>query len=103
MPKVKITERDNTGSPQLNPITNVVYIPGKATEKTGAVLCSTPADLARIGEQYIGGDSTKPNKDYLKLVDDLSYRLAKRCLQLGMQVLYQGFPGTGNDNTWIND
>ena len=100
MPKCKITDRDNTGSPQLNPITNVVYIPGKATEKTGAVLCSTPADLARIGEQYIGGDSTKPNKDYLKLVDDLSYRLAKRCLQLGMQVLYQGFPGTGNDTTW---
>ena len=88
MPKVKITEIDNTGNLQLNPITNVVYIPGKASAKMSApVLCSTVNDLAKLKESQ-------------GLVLDLSYKLAYRCLQLGLQVLYQGFVGDSSETSW---
>ena len=88
MPKFKLTEIDNTGSIQLNPITNVVYIPGKANAKMDKPeLCSSVNDLTTLA-------STKG------LVDDLSYKLAKRCLQLGMQVLYQGFLASSSSITW---
>ena len=100
MPKVKITEIDNTGSLQLNPITNVVYIPGKSSSKTEPILCSSVNDLAKIGEPYLDAEETKTNPNYIGLVHDLSYYLAKRCLQLGMQVLYQGFLGNGSAMTW---
>lgn len=88
MPKVKITEIDNTGSLQLNPITNVVYIPGRATAKTEPLFCASASDLAEYA-------STKG------LENDLSYKLAKRCLQLGMQVLYQGFKGNSVTITYV--
>lgn len=79
MPKVKITETDNTGSPTLNPITNVVFIPGKAgTKMEEPVLLSSSNELSKAIAEH-------------GLVDDLSLKLAKRLIQLGMQVLYQGF------------
>lgn len=88
MPKFKLTEIDNTGSIQLNPITNVVYIPGKASAKMDRPeLCSSVNDLAKLASDK-------------GLVDDLSYKLAKRCLQLGMQVLYQGFLASSSEITW---
>lgn len=88
MPKVKITETDNTGSATLNPITNVVFIPGKAGTKM-----KEPVLLSSLNE--LSNAITKHG-----LVDDLSLKLAKRLIQLGMQVLYQGFEGNGDTITW---
>lgn len=88
MPKVKITETDNTGSATLNPITNVVFIPGKAGTKM-----EEPVPLSSLNE--LSNAITKHG-----LVDDLSLKLAKRLIQLGMQVLYQGFAGNGDTITW---
>jgi len=90
MPKIKITEIDNTGSIQLNPITNVVFIPGKAASKmTKPVLCSSVSELSNL-------------KEAKGLIEDTSYKLAKRLIQLGMQVLYQGFVASGTSVTWYD-
>lgn len=76
MPKYKITEIDNTGNTSYDILSNVVYIPGAATKVGDPTLCSTIAELDKV---------VNISKD------DLSYKLAKHCIQLGMQVLYQGF------------
>lgn len=76
MPKYKITEIDNTGNSSYDILSNVVYIPGAATEKVGPTLCSTVAELDALANITKG---------------DLSYELAKHCIRLGMKVLYQGF------------
>ena len=81
MPKYKITEVDNTGSLTLSEQPNIVYIPGGASAKTEPILCESRADLENIEG----------------LNEDASYLLAKRLLNLGMQVLYQGFELTGNE------
>lgn len=87
MPKVKITEIDNTGNLQLNPITNVVYIPGAAAAKTEPLFCGSVNAL----DTYASEKS---------LTNDLSFKLARRLLQLGMQVIYQGFTTKGGTTTW---
>ena len=76
MPKYKITEVDNTGSLTLSEQPNIVYIPGGASAKTEPILCETFDKLDNIA----GVTKT-----------DGSFLLAKRLLNLGMQVLYQGF------------
>ena len=38
MPKIRIREVDNTGTPNLGAIPNIVYIPGKAVEAFEPVL-----------------------------------------------------------------
>lgn len=75
MPKVQITEVDNTGAIQLDSTSNVVYISG---------LASGSAKEPKLF------DSLAKFKEEEGYVDDGSYKLAKRLLQLGMQVLYEG-------------
>ena len=89
MPKYKITEVDNTGSLTLSEQPNIVYIPGAASQKTEPTLLKTPYDLSNSSEE--GG-----MKEKYGLLEDDSYLLAKKLLNLGMQVLYQGFERTGN-------
>lgn len=75
MPIRKITETDITGDVQVTSTPNIVYIPGKATaDGIKPKLFKTVAELkAATGYE-----------------DDLSHKLAKRLLQLGMYVLYEG-------------
>ena len=88
MPKIKITEIDNTGSTQFTPITNVVYIPGAANAKTEPLYCASISALEGFKGTY-------------GLLDDLSFKLAKRLLRLGMQVVYQGFIKISGSSTWV--
>ena len=91
MPKVKITEADNTSAVLLDSVSNVVYIPGLAsTSQVKPFLCSRPSDLIK--------------KD--GLVKDGSYKLAYRLIQLGMQVLYEGVEASSaeyEDATFITN
>lgn len=75
MPKYKIREVDNTGVPVTREQPNIVYIPGAANAGVGPTLCKTLAELTAM----------------TGLKDDNSYKLAKKLLGLGMQVVYQGF------------
>ena len=77
MPKVQIKEVDNTGAIQLDGTSNVVYIPGLASGSTAVEpkLFSSVSKFVEKAEDY---------------AEDGSYKLAKRLLQLGMQVLYEG-------------
>ena len=81
MPKVKITEIDNTGAIQLNSVSNVVYIPGASVSAVEPILYLSARELK----------NAKSEKGYY---EDGSYKLAYRLLQLGMQVLYEGVVGT---------
>lgn len=77
MPIRKITETDITGDVQVTSAPNTVYIPGKAMDTTNGLkprIFKTAAEFD-AAEGY---------------VDDLSHKLAKRLLQLGMYVLYEG-------------
>lgn len=80
MPKVKITETDNTGSVQLGSTSNVVYIPG--VSKTSNV----------APKLYTSVKEFDNDKDLF--IEENSFKLARRLLQLGMQVLYEGCEGT---------
>ena len=79
MPKYKIYETDATGEFQLTEQPNIVYIPGSATKKTDPELFKSVDELSKGATKNGYNASTA------------SYLLAVRLLQLGMQVLYQGF------------
>lgn len=85
MPKIKITESDNTGTTLLDQVSNVVYVPGAiATTGTKAidpVLFSSVTAFDKVASSY---------------ADDLSHKLARRLIQAGMQVLYEGFVLSNN-------
>lgn len=78
MPKIRIREVDNTGTPNLGAIPNIVYIPGKAVEAFEPVL-------------YTSAKAFKKDFDDGKFVEDLSAKMAYQLLKYGMQVLYEGF------------
>ena len=54
MPKIKITEIDNTGVASLSSIPNVVYIPGKASGTTAVACINTNRNYIgfEIEEKY---------------------------------------------------
>ncbi len=81
MPKIKITEVDNTGAIQLSSTSNVVYIPGLSVSGNVAPFLYTSAkQLEDASAQYVQEDS---------------YAIAHRLLELGMQVLFEGCVGSG--------
>lgn len=80
MPKIKITEIDNTGAIQLNSVSNVVFIPGLSA--SGNVEPTLFTSTSKLSEASVLQDGN--------LVVDGSYKLAYKLLQLGMQVLYEG-------------
>ena len=77
MPIRKITETDITGDVQVTSASNTVYIPGKAIDTDNGV-------APRLFKTAAEFDAEKV------YVDDLSHKLAKRLLKLGMYVLYEG-------------
>ena len=84
MPKIKITEIDNTSNGSLSVLDNIVYIPGAAKAKEDApTLYTTVNELSKA----LAAD----DKATSGLIDDGSFKLAKRCIQLRLKVLYQGF------------
>lgn len=95
MPKIKITEVDNTTGTTLTSTENIVYIPGVAWAGCGPTLYSSVSALeGALGVSTVEKDSDGkevPVNPTAGLKEDLSFRLARRCLQLGMKVLYQGF------------
>lgn len=96
MPKIKITEVDNTSGTTLTSTENIVYIPGAAWAACGPTLYSSVSALEKaIGVASKDSDG-KEAEPAAGLKEDLSFRLARRCLQLGMKVLYQGFIENGN-------
>ena len=84
MPKIKITEIDNTSNGSLSVLDNIVYIPGASEVKE-----DTPTLYTTVSELKNALATAK--KPTAKLIDDGSFKLAKRCIQLGLNVLYQGF------------
>ena len=77
MPKIKITEIDNTGVVNEQALSNTVYIPGACNgEAVEPVLYTTKKQLETASALY---DTSA-----------LSYRLASHLLELGMYVLYEG-------------
>lgn len=78
MPKIKITEIDNTGVASLSSIPNVVYIPGKAVGTTAVA-----SKLFTTASEF--------KKDIAKYTVDKSTSLAYQLLKLGMQVVFEGF------------
>lgn len=85
MPKIRITERDNTGLTQFAEIPNIVYIPGVATTKTEPILYGSRSTfITDLAEN--------------KFEPSISTRLASILLSLGMQVLFQGF--TSSEGTY---
>ena len=82
MPKIKITEVDNTGAIQLSSTSNVVYIPGLSVSGNVAPFLYTSAKKL---EKEVG----------VKYVEEDSYAIAHRLLELGMQVLFEGCVGSG--------
>ena len=91
MPKVKIVERDLTGSLQLGTESNIVYIPGCGTEETKPFLVNSIYELEE-NEYY---KEEKIDKT------DLSYKLMRRLLQLGMPVLYQLFTASSSEDSYV--
>ena len=91
MPKTRIVEKDMTGVPQLGAISNTVYIPGAGTAKTAPTLFTTSKELVKAAEG-LGLDQ-----------EDLSFLMAKKLLDYGMKVLYQGFEKSGDDALSIAD
>lgn len=89
MPKVKIVEKDLTGSLQLREESNVVYIPGLGAAAGNPVLINNLAELKE--ELKAGGKLNGADENCHSL------KLAKRLLKLGMPVLYQLFVGTTQD------
>lgn len=90
MPIRKIEETENTGLVQLTSVSNTVYIPGSVkTTPIAPKLFKNKSDL----------DAAIKKGDY---EDDLSAKLAKRCLQLGLYVLFEGCSLTDNqpDINW---
>lgn len=84
MPKYKITEVDNTGAPFQVSEPNIVYIPGSSTVATA----TKPTD-AKLYRSWPELKASTVDEGYD--VKDASYALARRLLELGMQVIYQGF------------
>lgn len=83
MPKIQITESDNTGTSSLSQTSNVVYVPG-------AVASTSTAGIApALFTSLSAFDAVKAS-----YADDLSRKLARRLLMSGMQVLYEGFVAT---------
>lgn len=81
MPKVKITEVDNTGAVQLASTANVVYIPGVSSSGSNVA-----PKLYTSTYQF--------DNDKSLFVEENSFKLAHRLLELGMQVLFEGCVGT---------
>ena len=79
MPKIKITEIDNTGFAQSTEVPNVVFIPGVSIsgKKTSPVLYTSYSSFMKDANKYLN--------------DDASFKMAKELLRLGLHVLYQGF------------
>lgn len=86
MPKIRITEVDNTGAVQLPSGSNVVYIPGGFTT-TGTETKTSP-------KLYFTKNALVEDVETKGYTDDLSLKMAKRLLELGLPVLYQGFKVT---------
>lgn len=86
MPKIRITEIDNTGLNLSTEAPNIVYIPGLAVAKTDPVLFTSYSEL----KHYVETLHNPENFD----VESKSWVMAKRLLQLGLPVLYQGFIST---------
>ena len=85
MPKIRIREIDNTGTPTLGEIPNVVYIPGKADEDVEPKLFTS----AKAFADACCSDDATVNMGYH--YETLSATLAHHLLKRGMQVLFQGF------------
>lgn len=82
MPKILIEEKDNTGVVQLDAITNTVYIPGHASKKIAPKIFYDSLTFSQI----VGAETENEGYD----TRCLSYGLAKRCLELGLYVVYEG-------------
>lgn len=81
MPKQRIKEIDNTGVALQFVGLNTVYIPGGTGKlsKTDPILYTSYSKFIEAVSEY-------------EYADDKSFKMAKRLLQLGLPVLYQGFP-----------
>lgn len=95
MPKYRITEIDATGIVNLDPITNVVYIPGELSSDIDVTsdeykTLSKPILYSTIKSLNANVEVTEGSnlKDGYK--KSLSLSLARHLIRLGMQVLYQG-------------
>lgn len=97
MPKIKITEVDNTGVTLLPEVSNTVYIPGMAAEAFEPELFTSVSSFKNSAHFNFESGSTP----------DSSYKLALRLLELGMYVLYEGFTeaptASGIDWTRLED
>lgn len=77
MPKIKITEIDNTGVVNEQALSNTVYIPGAYNkEAVEPILYTTKKQLQSASDLYD--------------TETLSFRLALHLLEIGMYVLYEG-------------
>lgn len=79
MPKIKITEKDNTGLFEREGLSNVVFIPGKTTKSNYSAV--TPTLFYSVTEFT----SAKAGYDN----ELVSYKIAKHLLRLGLPVLYE--------------
>ena len=95
MPKYKITEVDNTGAPFQVSEPNIVYIPGSS--KVATATEPRPAKLYRSWPE-LKASTVAEGYD----VKDASYALARRLLELGMQVIYQGFQPADSRNVSVD-
>lgn len=88
MPKIKITEVDNTGALQLGENANSVFILGPATAADVKPALFTTASAFESVEGYSRtyGDDDR---------DSVSWYVADRLLRLGMQVVYQAVGSEG--------
>ncbi len=87
MPKIKITDFDNTGVIQSPAISNAVYIPGPVVAgQTGRVAAKKFDTLAAL-ESYNNPTGSNP---VVYNENCLSYKLMLRLLQYGISVVYEG-------------
>lgn len=91
MPKIKIHEKDNTGTPSLGEISNVVYVPGKAIVNVEPKLFTTAKDFDKAFTDGTG------------YIEDLSAKMAHHLLKIGMHVCYEGFKVESASSTSINN
>ena len=91
MPKIKITEIDNTGVVQSGIISNTVYIPGKVVSTGDAEEPKLFTSISQLRDyNYTNYSSTGTNTPLHYDDASLSYKLMEHLLTLGMYVLYEG-------------
>lgn len=86
MPKILIKEVDSTLASAEAALSHTVYIPGRAAEATGPVMCYSESALKEIKGLDTGS---------------IAFALATILLNQGIYVLYEGFTGEGpTEDTW---